>query len=382
MRGSVNERMTQISRAEGWTIGKDASTSFDGESEDNVFGEGVKETGHVFLTYDTWKSVEDLVRAAEKDGKGGPGGYGGYEAEEDDMGTEYTHGGGAEGQMLLGVPAGYGGAFGGSNDNLLGQGGAVPTGGAYGPGGLTSPGLAPAYPGSPNPSDRGGDGDRGFPPKDAGNVAGGDMKVKEAPNAVEQIPSTRTRKWWLRTVWACTWLIPSFLLSSIGRMKRPDVRLAWREKVTIFWLIFLFNGIVIFYIVVFGRLLCPEYDKAWTLEEVSGHQGENDIYIAVRGVVYDVTDFIKGDHAQGQSMRSNDRDTIENVAGADMTNYFPPPLSLACPQLVADDANIQLSYKNFTPSVPQASTCPFHSARAMLTRPSSGHPRQWFGSDL
>jgi chitin synthase len=145
------------------------------------------------------------------------------------------------------------------------------------------------------------------------------MKVKAAPNAVEQIPSTQTHKWWLRAVWVYIWLIPSFL-SSIGRTKCPDVRLSWREKVTIFWLTFLFNGIVIFYIVVFGRLLCLEYDKAWTLEEVSGHQGENDIYIAVRGVVYDVTDFIKGDHAQGQSMKSNDRDTIEGVAGADMTN--------------------------------------------------------------
>ncbi|KAH6891643.1 chitin synthase 6 [Coprinopsis sp. MPI-PUGE-AT-0042] len=349
MRGSVNERMTQISRAEGWTIGKDAwwrdsstSTSFDGESEDNVFGEGaVKEEGHVFLTYDTWKSVEDRVRAAEKDGKGGPAGYGGYEGDEDELGTEYTHGGPGEGQMLLGVPAGYAGGFGGSNDNLLGQGGAgmsMPDAATYGPGGLTSPGLAPAYPGSPSVSERGG-GDRGFPPKDSNNLPSGDMKVKEAPNAVEQIPSTRTRKWWLRTVWACTWLIPSFLLSSVGRMKRPDVRLAWREKVTIFWLIFLFNGIVIFYIVVFGRLLCPEYDKAWTLDEVAGHQGDNDIFIAVRGVV---------------RCESNDRDTIEQLAGADMTYYFPPPLPLACPFLVADDANIQLEYKNFTPPVPQA----------------------------
>ncbi|KAH6899274.1 P-loop containing nucleoside triphosphate hydrolase protein [Coprinopsis sp. MPI-PUGE-AT-0042] len=359
MRGSVNERVTQISRAEGWTIGEDAwwlhssnATSFDGESEDNVFAEGaVEEEGHVFLTYDTWKSVEDRVRAAEKDGKGGPAGYGGYEGDDDEMSAEYTHSGPGEGQMLLGVPAGYAGGFGGSNDNLLGQGGAgmsMPDAATYGPGGLTSPGLAPAYPGSPIVSERGG-GDRGFPPKNSNNFPSGDVKVEEAPNAVEQIPSTRTRKWWLRTMWARTWLIPSFLLSSVGRMKHPDVRLAWREKVTIVWLVFLFNGIVIFYIVVFGRLLCPEYDKAWTLDEVAGHHGDNDIFIAVRGVVYDVTDFIKGNHAQGQTMRSNDRDTIEQLAGADMTYYFPLPLPLACPFLVADDANIQLEYENFTP---------------------------------
>ncbi|KAH6899272.1 hypothetical protein BKA70DRAFT_1437417 [Coprinopsis sp. MPI-PUGE-AT-0042] len=53
-------------------------------------------------------------------------------------------------------------------------------------------------------------------------------------------------------------------------------------------------------------------------------------------------------------MRSNDHDTIGQLAGTDMTYYFPPPLPLACPFLVADDANIQLEYKNFTPPVPLA----------------------------
>ncbi|KAH6913011.1 hypothetical protein BKA70DRAFT_1531748 [Coprinopsis sp. MPI-PUGE-AT-0042] len=362
MRGSVNECMTQISRAEGWVIGKDAwwrdssdSTSFDGETEDNVFGEGaVKEEGHVFLTYDTWKSVEDRVRAAEKDGKGGPAGYGAMKG----MKTSWV-------PSTLTVDQEKAKCFWG------GAGMSMPDAATYGPGGLTSPGLAPAYPGSPCISERGG-GDRGFPPKDSNNLPSGDLKVKEAPNAVEQIPSTRTRKWWLRTVWACTWLIPSSLLSSVGRMKRPDVRLAWREKVTIFWLIFLFNGIAIFYIVVFGRLLCPEFDKAWTLDEVAGHQGENNIYIAIGGVVYDVTDFIKCNHAQGQMRRGNSRDTIEQLAGADTAYYFPPPFPLACPFLVADDTNIQLEYQNFTPPVPQASTSLAIPLYAIHTSDSAG----------
>jgi chitin synthase len=45
-------------------------------------------------------------------------------------------------------------------------------------------------------------------------------------------------------------------------MKRPDIRLAWGEKVTNFIPIFLVNALVIFYIVEFGRLLCPNFDKA------------------------------------------------------------------------------------------------------------------------
>ena len=50
--------------------------------------------------------------------------------------------------------------------------------------------------------------------------------------------------------------IPSLLLRFLGRMKRPDIRLAWREKLAIFMLIFILNGAVIFYIVQSGWLLC------------------------------------------------------------------------------------------------------------------------------
>lgn len=52
-------------------------------------------------------------------------------------------------------------------------------------------------------------------------------------------------------------------------MKRPDVRLAWREKVAICMLIFLLNCTIIFYIIEFGRLLCPNFDKAWETNEVA-----------------------------------------------------------------------------------------------------------------
>ncbi len=30
-------------------------------------------------------------------------------------------------------------------------------------------------------------------------------------NAVEEVPTSKTRRWWLRLVWACTWWIPQFL---------------------------------------------------------------------------------------------------------------------------------------------------------------------------
>ena len=229
----------------------------------------------------------------------------------------------------------------------------------YGQGGLTTPNTNNNFDASPAYSDTDGNGwgsewDKrgdGYPDPSPSKEAG--LVVKEAPNAVEEVPTTRTRRIWLWVVWGMTWYIPSFLLHKIGRMKRADVRLAWREKLTIFLLIFLLNGIVIFYIVEFGRLLCPNFDKAWKANEVAQHTGEDDFWVAVQGQVYDMTNFIHGDHSDITGISSNGADALEVLAGQDLTYYFPPPLVLGCPGLVTD-ANQALLYANFTADIPQA----------------------------
>lgn len=49
---------------------------------------------------------------------------------------------------------------------------------------------------------------------------------------------------------------PMFMLTRVGWMKRPDLRLAWQGKLAIAILIFILNAIIIFYIIEFRRLLC------------------------------------------------------------------------------------------------------------------------------
>lgn len=49
---------------------------------------------------------------------------------------------------------------------------------------------------------------------------------------VQEVPTSRGRMIWVVIVWALTWWIPSITLKYLGRMKRPDVRMAWREKVS------------------------------------------------------------------------------------------------------------------------------------------------------
>lgn len=100
---------------------------------------------------------------------------------------------------------------------------------------------------------------------------------------VQKAPRSLSRRLWVKLVWALTFYIPSFLLSTIGRMKRPDVRFAWREKLTLCILILLFCGLVLFYIIAFGRILCPRYNKAWSEGQLGSHADESDMWVAIQG---------------------------------------------------------------------------------------------------
>ena len=348
MRGSEGERIIQCARANGWK-----------EGEDYVCG-----SRNIWLGYKAWKIVEDTLRSAEKGSK-----QGSRDEEEEGDGddtTDFTH------QTDSGLVPPLTGYFADSADNLL----------------LTKTGNDGTKYQSPNAQYDVGPQDRGAwaserdkkdrspemaslgydSPKESG------MVVKEAPNAVEEVPSTKTRRWWLWMVWLTTWWMPDFLLRIIGRMKRPDIRLAWREKVTIFFLIFMFNAIVIFYIVEFGRLLCPNFDKAWGANEVAQHQGSNDYWVSIQGSVYDVSNFINGDHSNGYfGIASNSPDVLSALAGTDLTYYFPPPLVAGCSGLVTD-ANLFLTPKNFTELEPLA----MHVSGKLQTQAPDMETNSWY----
>ncbi|KAI0337964.1 glycosyltransferase family 2 protein [Trametopsis cervina] len=335
MRGSDSERIRQCAQANGWK-----------EGDDFVVGHRM-----IWLTYTAWKMVEDVIRSAEKEAKKLVNGGDDEESVMPDDATEYTHRDNQSSQL-------GGGFYGGSEDNLLltrqaanGEQYKSPNANSpYGPN-LSTPNVndTPAY----SETGWGSEWDKKGDPFNPDASKEGDIVVKEAPNAVEEVPTSRTRRIWLWIVWATTWWIPSFLLSSVGRMKRPDVRLAWREKFTIFWLIILSNGIVIFYIIEFGRLLCPDSDKAWSVGEVGQHTGDNDFWVAIQGTVYDVSNFIHGQHSDIPGEASNGADTLPIFAGQDLTQYFPIPVALACPVLVTDPS-VELRVANSTVSVSQA----------------------------
>jgi chitin synthase len=168
-----------------------------------------------------------------------------------------------------------------------------------------------------------GDEDKGVTYYDA--ESGGNMVVTEAPIST-------TRRIWVAVVWALTFWIPSPLLKWVGRLKRPDVRMAWREKLVLVLLILLLNATIIFYIVAFGKLLCPSKDKVWDRKQVSQHQGKDDYYVSHHGVVYDLSNFWQRDHSDGSTPTTEEN--MLPLAGANMDPYIRPPLWIACPLLV------------------------------------------------
>jgi chitin synthase len=297
--------------------------------------------------------VEDVVRAAEKEqNRRSAEDFDDEESVPGDDVTDFTHADGA-GQEYASE----------SRDNLL-VARVGSRGSRYQDANYLSPygNLGPPSPALGTPAYNDNDGESGSEWDKKGQSAGvtspyaskeGGMVINAAPTAVEEVPSSRSRRWWLVLVWGFTGWIPSFVLRYVGRMKRPDIRLAWREKFTIFVLIFLMNALVIFYIVEFGRLLCPNFDKAWTTTEVAEHTGDGDWCVAVQGQVYNMSNFIHGDHGDISGAVSNAASDLEELVGQDLTSYFPLPLVLACPDLVTESA-LELTYKNFTPVVPLA----------------------------
>jgi chitin synthase len=164
-----------------------------------------------------------------------------------------------------------------------------------------------------------------------------DPEIAE-PKHITSEKTTAGRRLWVTFVWALTFWIPSFVLRYVGRMKRPDIRMAWREKLVLFFMIFLMNGIVVFWIIEFGKLLCPNSDKAWNQDQVSTHQGNDDFWVSIHGKVYDISKFWKLQHSD--TVIETTTSNMQPFAGLNLDEYFVPPLTVACPGLVTDDTLI------------------------------------------
>ncbi|KAI1980446.1 hypothetical protein LOZ51_001963 [Ophidiomyces ophidiicola] len=143
---------------------------------------------------------------------------------------------------------------------------------------------------------------------------------------VEDVIVSGSRKRWLALVYLLTFYIPDILIKWVGKMKRKDVRIAWREKLAINILIWLCCGLAVFFIVLFPRLICPT-QHVFSAAELSSHdgKGKNGAYTAIRGEVFDLGAFLPA-HYPGIIPRQ----ALLKYAGVDATRLFPVQVSALC----------------------------------------------------
>ncbi|KAI8071740.1 chitin synthase [Gongronella butleri] len=304
--------------------------------------------GHelIWLAYEPWKDLEDGLRAMEKDARtrakdpsaaalAGGAAAGVALADSGDLPPSASYqdlhampldDGQHHDAYLLGAsPSVYGGSFAASEDNLrrddmASQWGDESEWGIHGLG-------------------------EGFGPNMDMRKMVEDYQAPQIEN-VEEVPITTVRIWWVRFVWFMTWWLPTPLLAWLGKMKREDIRMAWREKVTLCLMIFLFSCVTLFFIVGLGYVLCPGTSTMYSPANVQAHGVNNDNYQSVYGIVYDVTNFAMSDHG-GASYPAN-QETMGATAGMDVTASFQLPLTVACQGLV-NSVGVAITVNNSNP---------------------------------
>lgn len=170
-----------------------------------------------------------------------------------------------------------------------------------------------------------------------------DIEKEAAGKKIEVVPMTSERKAWVFTVWLFTFWIPSPFLRYLGGMRRPDVRMAWREKLVLFAFIAFLNCAIIFYMIFLGKIICPDFNKVWDLNEVSEHNLETNYFVAVHGKVYDLTKYHRIQHSDTVILTTTEK--MMQFAGKDLSDYFIPPLTVACEGLV-DDESLRMTLNN------------------------------------
>jgi chitin synthase len=182
-----------------------------------------------------------------------------------------------------------------------------------------------------------------------------DVVEEEAPQEEEKM--SRGRRHWLNFVWFMTWWVPTKFLIMCGKMKRPDIQIAWREKFTLCLCIFLTSGFIIWFLVFFGSLVCPHED-VYSTSELQAHADKDNAYIAIRGEVFDLTSFAPH-HWASQVIPQT---AVLDYGGTDASALFPVQVSALCQgvsgtvnQYVSADYNTNLTdpnakYHNFLPN--------------------------------
>ncbi|KAH6914118.1 chitin synthase 1 [Coprinopsis sp. MPI-PUGE-AT-0042] len=136
--------------------------------------------------------------------------------------------------------------------------------------------------------------------------------VPGAPAKPQASPSYPGSTAWRITSRIVTFWAPDFLLESLGGLKDPQVRQAWREKITLCFIIGLMCAAIGFATVGFQKVLCPASAQS-DVRFIS--VGSRPGTLGVRGFIFDVSNAASTDAVNFQALARADN-------GQDITPYF------------------------------------------------------------
>jgi len=154
------------------------------------------------------------------------------------------------------------------------------------------------------------------------------MKMKKPITSSKEI--SRGRKWWLCLTYSSTWCYCPCCLSTCGKMKRKDVQIAWREKVTINIIILFLCALILFYIIGLGRLICPSV-KQWGYGQLKGmkYKGK-DIRVSAYGKVYKLGDLYDV-YVKYNPVKFDEQNKGEDISHVFYTYQDPEMWNAMCP---------------------------------------------------
>jgi chitin synthase len=142
----------------------------------------------------------------------------------------------------------------------------------------------------------------------------------------EVLKETSARRKWVTLCWMLTFWIPTPLLTYLGRMKRPDVRQAWREKLALNMLIWFICACAVFVIAVLGAVICPT-QHVFSTAELASHSftsNPNNVLTSIRGEVFQLNQ-IASTHNRIVSVVPGK--SILKYGGISADNIFPVQVS-------------------------------------------------------
>ncbi|RKP01154.1 hypothetical protein CXG81DRAFT_12359 [Caulochytrium protostelioides] len=143
------------------------------------------------------------------------------------------------------------------------------------------------------------------------------VKVKQP----KEVYHTQTRRTWMTVVWAMTWWIPSFALSRLGGMKRRDIQIAWREKLTLNIFIFMICGGMLFLIIGLGLVICPK-TKVLSAGEISGRATLKNPFVVLYGNYYKIKNVLRSHTSDSGLIGLAEGAFKDRVLGMDVSQMF------------------------------------------------------------